>query len=476
MTFADIDFGYASAEQEGARNPTLLLEGFLDHDRIIPEARSGHKFLFLGNKGSGKSAIAEHLRLLQSQESHLFVQTIYLSDFPYTDFKRIIRGDAEPESKYPTAWSWLLLITLFNSFNKDQGAHSKKERAYHSALEALEKMDLLTDQDLAQVARATSKRSFTVKTPVNFELEYQSSVDEEGVRIPFFVDRLREIAANFKSDSDHLLVIDGLDDILTGRKVQYDSLAALILEVSRLNTIFQRNGAPVKIILLCRTDLFERLPGTNKNKIRQDSAFHLDWYKNINKPWESDLIQLANLRAGLSNDEIDNVFSEFLPYELNDTLTQVFLIDMTRHNPRDFLQLLIHMQKFSGEGRLSEAEALNGIGDYSRKYFLPEMKDELVGYFDTEEVARVFNLITHLGKNEFTLEELNVKSQSYDHFARLDLDSIVHALFECGAIGNVDVRPNGRFYKWKFRNKNASLDKLGRLVVHKGLYKALNLV
>jgi len=63
------------------------------------------------------------------------------------------------------------------------------------------------------------------------------------------------------------------------KEVQYKSLSALVYETDRLKITFMNNGVGAKIIILCRTDLFERLPGPNKNKIRQDSSYEIDWYR-----------------------------------------------------------------------------------------------------------------------------------------------------------------------------------------------------
>jgi hypothetical protein len=58
-TFKDIQFGFSSAEAERAEDPGLLLEGYLQLNNSFESARIGPKFLFLGYKGSGKSAIGE---------------------------------------------------------------------------------------------------------------------------------------------------------------------------------------------------------------------------------------------------------------------------------------------------------------------------------------------------------------------------------------------------------------------------------
>ena len=119
--YRDIKFGYSSAEAERSRDPGLLTEGHIDLRAASEEALHGQKYLFLGYKGAGKSFIAERIDLTLGGSHSDFVKLLSLSDFPFTPFSKIIRGNSEPESKYPTAWSWILLVYLLESFAKDEG-------------------------------------------------------------------------------------------------------------------------------------------------------------------------------------------------------------------------------------------------------------------------------------------------------------------------------------------------------------------
>ena len=238
MKFNDINFGYASAEKESIKSPELLLEGYFNINNISNKSISEDEFLFLGYKGSGKSSLGEHLRLLAGQDSHLFVNCSYLADFPYSDFKKIIKGDMEPEAKYPTAWSWILCIKLINSFSKDNGSECQNDPEYTKAISSLNDLGLLPLPSLKHLVLTSSKKSFGVNLGKIIKGDYQQICEENSMQIPFFTERLKKIAYSFKSQSRHLLVIDGLDDILSKRKVQFESLAALILEVGRLNLEF----------------------------------------------------------------------------------------------------------------------------------------------------------------------------------------------------------------------------------------------
>lgn len=116
--FNDINFGQARAEWESATNPELIQKGFLDPNGIVPVLMDKSTYLVLGSKGSGKSAIAEKLRLESTYKTKTITTIEHLSDFPYTSFGKIMAGKEEPEARFPTTWSWLLLIVLLDSFSK----------------------------------------------------------------------------------------------------------------------------------------------------------------------------------------------------------------------------------------------------------------------------------------------------------------------------------------------------------------------
>jgi hypothetical protein len=265
----------------------------------------------------------------------------------------------------------------------------------------------------------------------------------------------------------------------------------LVMEVSRLNNSFRDNGVPAKILLLCRTDLYEKLPGANKNKLRQDAAITLDWYRDPRQPGGSNLIQLVNLKARVTDPSVTDIFKSYFPDEVRlhkvrrgrtEPVMQL-LLDFTRHTPRDFLQALKHIQQFAVETphplirrKLTSDQVMSGLRSYSINYFLPEIKDELVGYFSASTVEAAFSLIGSLRKREFVYEELKQKASQQSRFAELDLPGIVTALFECSAIGNIHhERRNQHMYYFKYRNRNSTLNLDDTLILHKGLWRALNL-
>lgn len=478
--FDEVTFGYASAEAEGATAPELLLRAYLDRVGIIREALMGDRFLFLGYKGSGKSAIGERCRLLAQDKHDLFVTTTFLAEFPYSSLQKIAPGTNEPESRFPTAWRWLLLLNLIDSFSQDQGAPSTDANELGAAIRALKELQILPVPDLKRLAMTSAKTAFRAQIPKLLEFTHERSYAGQDLQFLTVVDMLQKAACSFRTGSRHVLILDGLDDVLSKRDVQYESLAGLITEVSRLNRELAKAGVPAKIVVLCRTDLFERLPAANKNKLRQDAAVTLDWYHDPREPEESGLLELINLRAEVASGLDYDVIDAHLPPRVHKRPMRQAVLELTRHTPRDVVQLFRSLQKFHhGDDPMSVDHVMSAFRDYSLTYFLPELKDELVGYVPSEDVDDVFAVFASLRKREFTRNEL------YHHWNHLapdvDIDAALAALFECSGVGILHVKEQHRtsaktYVSFKFRNRNSTIGMGQRFLLHSGVWKALNLV
>ncbi len=482
VPFKDLRFGKTSAEKESEVWPDLLTEGYFDPYGFIRSAREKGPFLFLGYKGSGKSAIGEHLRLTAANEPQTFVKYLSLGDFPYTPFSKLIRGDIEPEAKYPMAWSWLILLQVIDQLAQDLGSSLQSDNEASEALSKLRHAGLLPSSNLSHIVQVTTKKSFGLNLKYLQAGREELSIPGSISDVPFLVEKLKELVFRTRSRSKHLIVIDGLDEILTKRERQYESLAALMYEADRLNGQFSRLDCPVKIVVLCRTDLYEHLPNANKNKVRQDSAVHLDWYHDPDAPENSNLVKLANYRASLAVGVPIDIFNTYLPKSVQsarahgDTDTRRFLLDCTRHTPRDFITLLNFIQKYSGDSTaVSNAQVVSAVRAYSNDYFVPEVKDELHGYLSPDQIDHIVALFSALGKREFSFSELEDCSKNFNSSLNVDLQEALRLLFNCSAMGNLERAGGTTYFTMKYRNRYAVLNLGKKLILHRGMWKALSL-
>lgn len=310
------------------------------------------------------------------------------------------------------------------------------------------------------------------------QYEWSGSDTRPASEIPDFVESLKTLISGARTSSTHHIIIDGLDDILTSREVQFKSLSALVFEVDRLNKLFRNNDVGVKIILLCLTDMYEKITGANKNKTRRDYGIEIDWYHDPNDPGNSLLVNIAHKRARRSLGRDCNIFDEYFLSQIKGNHIQKYLLDMTRHTPRDFLQLLACIQGFYADSRMTENQINSGLQEYSITYFLPEIRDELSGYSQPEEIDQLIRALARIGKREFNFQELVMSSADMAKpITRERIFDLCHILFECSAIGHIENRPSGNtHYSFKFRNRQSSFSEKDRVLLHRDLWKALNIV
>jgi hypothetical protein len=473
--FGEIQFGFASAEKEGAEAPDLLLSGFLDDGHLTDTALWESPFLFLGYKGSGKTALAEHARLLAEDRADLFVTTTTLDRFSYGDFKAVAGGSAEHQARYPTAWAWLLLVALVHSLQRDEGALADAPAAYRGVVEALERLNLIPGADLALLVTSSSKQSFKAAVPRFLEYTTERVATAQDLQLHQLVVAVRDAVLAFPTESRHVIFIDGLDSIVTQKHLQFQSLAALMHETWDLNHLFQREGCPFKFVVLCRTDIFERLPGSNINKIRQDDSVSLNWYDAPGDPDRTRLIRLVNLRAERSLGRRVNVFEELLPPRIGERETRTVILDHTRHTPRDLVQVLRKIQQASaGEPVPTPRHVKSGLRAYSTEYFVPELRNELAGHLDADDVDKALLLLTSMDHPRVTYAELDRAADELQ--LRIDLRGLVRTLFDASCIGTVSVAHGRRpLHTFKYRNPNATVRPDETLRIHPGALKGLNI-
>lgn len=483
LAFGEIEFGYRSADAERRNNPDLLDKGFFNKDDSVNSLLAGQDYIVLGYKGSGKSAIAEHLDILAKENPDLFVEVAQLSEFPFEEVPLLVPGHGESSYRSSLAWSIILLIKLFESVCADEGVVESTDQLKRVERE-LRALGLLPRRGLKDLVLKGREVNLSATLPQVFEGSVKSTYGEPTVALSHVRDELKNLISRASTDGRHVLVIDGLDEVFYGFAGNYSVLASLVHEIDRLNAAFADADACAKIIVLFRTDLFERLPSPNVNKLR-DFAVLLDWYDSPGRPHDSRLLALATHRARLTGFAGDDVLVEYLPAGIRqrgeDVPASRYLLEHTRHTPRDFLQLLHYVQKHTQGTRPDSRALLAGLREYSVDYFLPELKDELSGYLSSEQIGELLRLLGGLRQREFALEELEQYAKASRLDENIDLREAIRILFDCSAIGNIVYRPrrgrrDGTFYTFRYRNRNASVNYNERLVFHRGAWKALNLV
>lgn len=474
MDFRKIQFGKADAQEEGAECPNLLVDGYYEVNDIVHRVCNTSTFLILGYKGSGKSAFSEHLKL--SASDNLRVDQQSLKDFPYKILSKIVTGESELEYKLKVSWRWLLLIQILSALRQDNEAKPSNRSQLEDLERFLTQSGIYPLVNMSAIVTKSTARSFQVKIK-NWAVSHTTQEENSQISLELLINYVKNVICGFTEMHQHYLVIDGLDDILTSREIQYKSIAALINEVKDLNLFFRQRGKPFKIIVLCRTDIFERLPDANKNKIRRDCSFSFCWYKEgEDSQKDCGLIDIINLRGRLVYPNLGDVIKTFFPYVYHKNDIYSALLEMTRHTPRDFLQLLVSIQEHCNSAKVGDEAIEQGVKLYSGEYFLPEIKDEMAGYISYDKIDPIINILSSFREREFSYSQFVTSFNELKTGDDLSADMVLNVLYDCSAIGNAYPYKNGKETRisFKYRNRHSSFIKENRIILHKGLWKALN--
>jgi len=470
MGFKDINFGKTAAEKEAK----YLGKVFLDIDNCTNQLIDGDKFFIIGPKGSGKSAIGIMLEQMSKQDEKLFVKRHYLRSFPYNQFSELLPKSESPESRYPLNWEFLLLMELIDSFRKDPTCESIGEYDFNKVIHLLKEIGILPNKDLTEIVNTTVKKQYAVDAKF-LQIGRSTETNIKHLNRQALFEIVKTVCYSINTNSKHRIIIDGLDDVLSKRKQkEYESLSALIVAADRVNQQFSDNGIDARIIVLCRTDLLNKLLDPNKTKIVEDSGILLEWYEGERDVHASNLVQLINKRASTSLDQEIDVFTECLPEMLTrEKSIERGLFEFTRHRPRDIIQLFNKIQNATKGDSPILQEVWDGIHKYSSQWFINEIRDELVGFLSQEEIESTIHLLMAMGKTPFHMNDVETKIKTEQRFSELSLGKIFEALYECNAIGNFN-RKSGRL-NWKYRSTYSKFDPNYHIAVHNGLIYALNI-
>lgn len=474
----DFKFGYADADTELRRDPALFDVAYYDPHGLVTELVTGYDFLVLGRKGTGKSALGAKIRRLATSDPHLVVDRIHLADFEFRTFIKISNTAQNGGARFSAPWRMILLLQIFSTIGKSD---IKVTELYNKVYALLQTYGLLPGDTLSAVVRKVSKNGFKITLPGDISLSYGG--DEESVELcspDEIADKLFSALKGIDFNASLVrLIIDGLDDALRGKIRQLDVVSGLIRSADALNTAFIDLGIPIKLIVLARSDVLALCNDPDLNKVKRDSGAVINWYHDVQNPINSDLMGLVSLRfmtSGISEEEAKKHWYKLFPKKIKDKDSWQYVLSHTLNRPRDILQFLIECQGLYPENEsLTYSEVNSAIASYSENYFLEELKNELTGFFNDQVINALPVLLSRIGSREFSFARWRVEFMKESDLKNEDPKRIIDTLFENSYVGQIRKRDDRSFVIFKHRDKHEIVNYSDFFIIHRGLWKALNL-
>ena len=493
--FTELYFGKSDSRNELEDERGDFLKSFVNIGHVVDEVKSGRKTLVLGPKGTGKSALAWYLWGSQGGDADHLAAVKDASELPLADIPQLETGQPAGAERTVSAWRFILLCNYLDLLLRDESAIIPNAGEVARVTRLLKQFGFMgSGSGRAIINVAKTKVSIPIpKVGTIYERESQKELTIFAL-LPY----LENWAANTRSGNRHLLLLDGLDSIFLNDRKYDESLAALVQAAYSINQKLRANGATGSVVLLLRNDVFNRVSLTlpDSQKMRDDFAVELDWRvlsgaQGVRSP----LLRLVNDKAAGALDlDALQVLDYFPPSiqmgarhpnkEPRFMPTLQYLLNLTRHTPRDLLRLLEEIRlveasrNFPASGRTLRQDVIReGTIQYANRYFVGAIRNEFAGYDDgPEEAESALAGLQALRRQSFTRDQFKANlDEILGDGAKAD--RLLKLLFYAGAIGNVVRLGNGpgSYLQFYHRRDDASVYLRGQLIVHGALCHAWNI-
>ncbi len=486
---SDVDsFGSIDAD-----NDSILLEAFEEHEAFI-DAISFNKFLIIGKKGSGKTAI---FKKIITQKSHnIFTYGHTFSDYPwhYHEKQKVI-GVPE-QDRYLHSWKYLILLTLSKIILNHDNSIPFNDTCLESAGN-IEKFIIDTygsrDIDVTQIFTPSKVLKLNPSFGINWgaikgeikpgllPIEYLPTVIQDVNKTLSGI-----IMKTLNPENRYYLTFDELDLGFDPSSVDYkERLVGLILASRNINLLAKEHNLSLNVVVFLRNDIYNLLHFEDKNKITSNHVSYIEWdtertSHTLKKIMENRFTALLKEEDG-ELVKWNDVFDETRKMTGRQEKYQ-HIIDRTFLRPRDIIQfcneiLNTYKDNESSESKFNNEDINRSKNLYSR-YFIDELDDEIHKHLP--EYEKYFDVFRDIGFLQFEKNEfLAAFEKRQSQFKISEPNELLKALFEFSIIGFYRVGGGGyggSEYLYKYIDEKVTFDiQAEKLRIHPALMEYLQL-
>ena len=462
LTLADVDLGGIDAESDPR------LEDYFVTTPYVHNAFSGRRSLFLGRKGSGKSALFSQLpRLAEIPISKDRSVTLLTPDqYSWSALKRYREQGLLDEHAHTNAWKISLAIEISASLLNVQKDWNPAARA------ALSKINRFLTDNYGTVSPGLLN---TVKSLLKGLEEFNLSAFGFGMGMsrhspeqsltPAVAEELLKLCQVALEEHNLILGIDRLDDSWDGTEDARSLLVGLLKATKELNDRFGilGTGSGLRINVFLRSDIYDDLRFDDKDKHRATEE-HILWSPGLLR----EMVQ-RRLPLGLRVDEL------FEPGEMRGSVAPLdYIVKRTFLRPREVLQFLDEcLRKAPRDGTVITKDNARSAEERYSSWKVADLKQEFSKVFP--DFDRLLECLRQGFHRYDTLGDLQsvLRRKSPDLVEKYGTRTLVETLFECSVIG-VRLRDAGST-RFKAEDVDLVLPSEGAVYVHQSLHKGLTI-
>lgn len=486
-TTKNFHIGSPEAEAETSfKSKIRLNEVFEDFLDIIPELNT-EKFIVIGRKGSGKTALAEHLYDRQKRMPNYFCDFVKKIDI---DIQKIVQVGKESgtEIQQELLFKWIILTKILKLISSNEAVQGLK--GIKELKQFLKKNSGFVDIRGFEIIEMVRKQGFEVNVEYfkRFASKFNQDFTIRGEKAPFYklLPHLEDaiitiLSSNEDAENEYTIIFDDLDIGFKAANIEHVNTLINLIRIAKDYNIscFGKNSINVKIIILLRDDIASTLRQVDSDtaKIFTSYSILISWYEHevykknenllkikrfINKRIEKNFSQ-NNVPLFSEKGAWSSLIQEDTTYYKESSFK--YVIEHTFYKPRDFILFFLPLSKYELNIPLDPNNVKMLLGLYSKEA-VDEINNELLAFLDSSDIKKVYELLEYFIKEEcFTYESL------LDKIFQLKIlfkaDELIELLFNYSLIGNKDVINKVVYFKNREERSNEiMLNKELHFVIH----------
>ncbi len=438
----------------------------------------GKRSFVIGRKGSGKTAIAQHL--CEIEQANVFSDKLSFKNFPFNILYSLEnQREYTVPNQYISIWKYLIYSYICKKMISNQGIDSdvrdKLMKLYGDpSIKSLNRL----------IERWTSKGFGLEVLGVGFEYERE----KQGCEATWIdaIEILQQVILDYCDESKYLIIFDELDEDYKDFHSETEAnnymcmLTSLFKAVQDIRGIFDSAGKHIFPVVFLRSDIYARLKDSDKNKWCE-SVIDLEW----------DSTQIKNMLAhrlcvsfNIPDTDFDTVWYRLFEHsnvkmgnrQLREMAIFPYIERSTEMRPRDFIRYVkecVILAKERSESPIS-TQTVKDADDNFSEYLKGETVDELFAVIP--EISEILGMLSTIRKQSFRFDTFEREYNALVErgvISKRDVKNILLTLFDAGVIGNQPAMRGQAIFR--FSKKSPRFNFNETMIVHRGLYKALQI-
>ncbi len=465
-------------EERGEENARYFFE--------IPQIAglySGESCFVIGRKGSGKTAIAEHI--LNMRDYRTFPQPLSFRNFPFNILAQFEQEGFSTSSRYTNIWKYITYMAMLQTFAKNESI-SPELRALIE-----EEMPQSLGRATSDYIRQITDRSFGLKilssggstSTKNTYLSNETAIYER-------VAILENIIEEHIDDSTYFILYDDLDDDYDQDSAHPNStyaklLGGLFRATLDIKAKFSQRANVYPIVFL-RDDIYDLLRSNNKAKLMSD-IIDLRWQNSMlsdmlcHRIFKAAGIEVPEKMAegSCTDHALGLLFEKTRVRSKQRRRTRPLLAEIERRSygrPRDiiaYLRIAANIAIQNGEQRIT-SETLSSLDRPYSQYLITDLTDEL--HTRLPDIDEIFRAISSGGKASLHYRDVESRLEDRldlfsEHTRALGTRRIVDLLVNASVLGK--QLPVENQQEFRYQNRFISVEPNDKLYIHRGLHSGL---